>query len=90
MPKDYNALTDERVIQVSGNERAVSTCREEIQKVVEEIAPLLKIDLIEFKATKKVIEENFKKLIRQQQDKQKDTCVNAKKKKSLNETEEAM
>jgi hypothetical protein len=78
VPKDYNALTDERVIQVSGNERAVATCREEIHKVVEEIAPLLKIDLIEFRATKKVIEDNFKKIIKQQQE-------GAKKKKALNE-----
>ena len=64
MPKDYNALTDERVIQVSGNERAIQQCKDEIKKIVKEIAPLLGIDMDEFKATKKVIEENFKKIMR--------------------------
>lgn len=83
VPKDYNALTDERIIQVSGNERAVATCKAEIKKIVAEIAPLLGIDLAEFKATKKVIEDNFKKMM-----KQKPSAV--PKKRSLNETDESM
>ena len=33
---------------------------------MKEIAPMLNIDLTEFKATKKVIEENFKKIMKQQ------------------------
>ena len=64
VPKDYNTFTDERVIQVSGNERSVSQCKAEIKKIVTETAPLMGIDLQEFKATKKVIEENFKKIMR--------------------------
>ena len=64
VPKDFNALTEERVIQVSGNERAVTACKTEIKKIVSEIAPLLDIDMNEFKAKKKVIEENFKKIMK--------------------------
>jgi len=57
-------LTEERIIQVSGNDRSVITCKAEIKKIVKDIAPLLGIDLSEFKATKRVIEENFKKMMR--------------------------
>ena len=51
---------------MSGNERAVAACRLEIKTIVNEIAPLLGIDMGEFKATKKVIEDNFKKIIKSQ------------------------
>ena len=85
VPKDYNALTEERVIQVSGNDRAVEACRLEIKKIVAEIAPQIDIDMEEFKAKKKVIEENFKKIMRAQ-----GTNPSGGKKKSLNEPDERM
>ena len=66
IPKDFNALTDERIIQLSGNDKSVASCKSEIKRIVKEIAPMLGIDLDEFKATKKVIEENFKKVMKQQ------------------------
>ncbi len=80
VPKEYNTFTDERIIQVSGNERSVAQCKSEIKKIVSETAPLLGIDLQEFKATKKVIEENFKKIMRTQTDAK---VAVPKKKKSL-------
>jgi hypothetical protein len=44
----------------------VQICKEEIKKIVAEIAPLLGIDMVEFKATKKVIEDNFRQMMMQQ------------------------
>lgn len=63
IPKDFNILTDERIIQLSGNDKSVQLCKVEIKKIVKEISPLIGIDLVEFKATKKVVQENFTKLM---------------------------
>ena len=51
---------------MSGNERAVAACRLEIKTIGNEIAPLEGIDRGEFKATKKVIEHNFKRIMKNQ------------------------
>jgi len=63
VPKDYNTLTDERIIQLSGNEKSVEFCKKEIKFIVARIAPLLDIKLDEFKRNKKNIKFNFEKLI---------------------------
>eukprot|EP00347_Sterkiella_histriomuscorum_P018338 403345886 len=65
IPKDHNALTDERIIQLSGNEKAVSQCKKSIKDYVKSLALQTGIDLKEFKATKKLMEEGFKKVMRQ-------------------------
>ncbi len=52
MPKDYNTLTDERLIQLSGNYKSVEFCSREIKYVVEQVAPLLNISLDEFQQNK--------------------------------------
>jgi KH domain len=31
IPKDYNTITDERVIQLSGNDKSVKLCKKEIK-----------------------------------------------------------
>ena len=49
---------------MSGNDKAVAGCKAEIKKIVKDVAPLIGIDLSEFKATKKVVEENFKRIMR--------------------------
>lgn len=63
IPKDYNPLTDERVIQLSGNEKAVKQCQHEIKKIVKDVAPLVGVDISEFKATRKVVHENVKRIM---------------------------
>jgi hypothetical protein len=67
IPKDYNTLTDERLIQLSGNDRSVEFCTNEIKYIVQQVAPLLQINLDEFRRTKQVIKENFKKLLEQKE-----------------------
>ena len=66
MPKDYNTLTDERIIQLSGNDKSVDFCKKEIKFIVSHIAPLLNINMIEFKKNKKNIKINFEKLLAEQ------------------------
>ncbi|CDW73457.1 kh domain containing protein [Stylonychia lemnae] len=66
IPKDHNTLTDERVIQLSGNENSVQLCKNLIKNIIQQMAPHLNIDMDEFKATKQVVEENFKKFMSQQ------------------------
>ena len=63
VPKDYNTLTDERIIQLSGNDKSVDFCKKEIKFIVSHIAPLLDIDMTEFKKNKKNIKVNFEKLL---------------------------
>ncbi|TNV84434.1 hypothetical protein FGO68_gene9849 [Halteria grandinella] len=84
VPKDFNALTDERVIEVSGNDKAVQQCQQEIKRIVKETAPLLGIDLEEFKAKKKVIEDNFRLLMKAQSQKAANSLHAPPKKKPLN------
>ena len=68
MPKDYNTLTDERIIQLSGNDKSVEFCKKEIKVIVGRIAPLLEIKLDDFKRNKKNIKFNFEKLIEEKRD----------------------
>lgn len=63
VPKDYNTLTAERVIQLSGNDKSVEFCKKEIKFIVNRIAPLLDIKLDEFKRNKRNIKSNFERLI---------------------------
>ena len=49
MPKDFNTLTDERILQLSGNDKSVEFCGKEIKSIVTVMAPLLNIDLSDFK-----------------------------------------
>lgn len=55
VPKDYNTLTNERIIQLSGNDKSVEFCKNEIKFIVDRVAPLLDIKLDEFKRNKKNI-----------------------------------
>jgi hypothetical protein len=63
VPKDYNTLTNERLIQISGNEQAADFCTLEIQYIVAQVAPLLNIDLAEFKKTVAAVKQNFREII---------------------------
>ena len=63
MPKDYNTLTDERLIQLSGNDKSIEFCKKEIKYIVKKVAPLLDINLAEFKVNKKNIKQNFKTIL---------------------------
>ena len=66
MSKDYNTLTDERIIQLSGNDKSVDFCKKEIKFIVNQIAPLLDIDLVSFKRKKRQIKSNYEKLLQEQ------------------------
>jgi hypothetical protein len=48
---------------LSGNDKSVQLCKHEIKKIVNEIAPLIGIDLNDFKAMKKVVKEKFIKIL---------------------------
>jgi hypothetical protein len=63
VPKDYNTLTNERIIQLSGNDKSVEFCKNEIRYIVERVAPLLEINIDEFKRNKRNVKSNFEKLI---------------------------
>lgn len=52
-------MTDERLIQLSGNDKSVEFCKKEIKFIVSKVSPLLNIDLEEFKRSKRNIKENF-------------------------------
>ncbi len=65
IPKDYNTLTDERLIQLSGNDKSVEFCKKEIKFIVSKVAPLLNINLEEFKRSKRNIKENFIEMLQQ-------------------------
>ena len=64
--KDYNTLTDERIIQLSGNDKSVEFCKKEIKFIVNQIAPLLEIDLSSFKRNKRQIKCNYEKILTEQ------------------------
>ena len=64
--KDYNTLTDERLIQLSGNDKSVDFCKKEIKFIVNQIAPHLDIDLVSFKRKKRQIKSNYEKLLQEQ------------------------
>ena len=70
MPKDYNTLTEERLIQLSGNNNAVLFIKNEIEFIVQQTAGLVGINLDEFEKNKKEVKEHFREIL-----KQKDTVV---------------
>ena len=70
VPKDYNTLTEERLIQLSGNNNAVLFIKNEIEFIVQQTAGLVGINLDEFEKNKKEVKEHFREIL-----KQKDTVV---------------
>ncbi len=60
VPADYNTFTDERLIQLSGPLRSVQFCKGEIEKIVNQVAPLLGIDLDAFQKNKLAVRTNFR------------------------------
>ena len=63
IPKDYNSIINERKIQLSGNDNSVKHCKKQIKDIVKEIAPLLQIDLKEWKSVKKSFEDTIKQIM---------------------------
>ena len=48
---------------MSGNDKSVEFCKKEIKYIVNQIAPLLDIDMSEFKKNRKNIRVNFEKML---------------------------
>jgi hypothetical protein len=66
VPKDFNTLTDERILQLSGNDKSVEFCAKEIKQIVTVMAPLLEIDLSAFNRKRRGIRSKFERLLNTQ------------------------